>query len=366
MQATLEQSYYESTLGVSTFLATRAKVTRGVESADQSTDEPSKLIETIATKIELLSPIEDEELIRQGESAAGLFIVTKGHCNCFIDSPDEPTGLKLVKVVQVGDHFGELSLLEPGVATRAHVWAGPATRVALLVPSAFEEVCTIEPGFRAALMQSVAKYQHFNFFSTLPLLKSAAVELVQELVGAAKSVTYPASTHLIRAAALSEALYIIRSGTIILRAVPESEPQSPPAPGSKEIALGPSDHFGGEALFEHQSVHDVYCQSECSLFELDLAGLTHLAERYPALLECIQQELRPEYRQGWTTEIDLVALTQDGAADEDSLKQLAEGAAGGVSGEQLSAALSAMTSRMASSLDQVSCGYTRSPTPAHE
>ena len=88
----------------------------------------------------MISPNDGEELIRQGESAAGLFIVFRGHCNCYIDDPAEPTGLRLVKVVHVGDHFGELSLLEPGVVTRAHVHAGQDTHVGLLLPEAFEEV----------------------------------------------------------------------------------------------------------------------------------------------------------------------------------------------------------------------------------
>ena len=37
----------------------------------------------------------------QGENAAGLFIVFQGHCNCYIDSADNASGFKLVKVVKV-------------------------------------------------------------------------------------------------------------------------------------------------------------------------------------------------------------------------------------------------------------------------
>ena len=80
---------------------------------------------------------------------------------------------------QAGDHFGELSLLEPGANPRASVFAGPGTRVGIVGLREFNEVCEIEPGFRTALMNSSQKYQHFNFFATLPLLKMATVELVQ-------------------------------------------------------------------------------------------------------------------------------------------------------------------------------------------
>lgn len=160
LQKSVELNYFESDLAISTFLATRAKLVGGqdpkasfktrelVGGADGSFSEvvltsngQSTLIAAIASKIEMLSPHAGEELIRQGESAAGLFIVLRGHCNCYIDAPEETTGLRLVKVVHVGDHFGELSLLEPGVVTRAHVHAGQDTRVGLLVPDAFEEVC---------------------------------------------------------------------------------------------------------------------------------------------------------------------------------------------------------------------------------
>ena len=34
------------------------------------------------------------------------------------------------------------------------------------------QVCVSQPNFRSVLMQSVQKYQHFNFFVNVPLLKT--------------------------------------------------------------------------------------------------------------------------------------------------------------------------------------------------
>ena len=78
-------------------------------------------------------------------------------------------------------------------------------------------MCWVEPGFRATLMQSVGKYQHFNFFVGLPLLKSVAVELVQELVGMAKETTLSVNAHVVSSGTPSKALYVVRDGTIIMR-----------------------------------------------------------------------------------------------------------------------------------------------------
>ena len=190
-QTAILQSHYESRLAIRTFLATRAKMFTTSSNVEKylspGADAMGRLFEAIAVRMEMQNPAEEEPLIRsvgvatwvergagaqcvpggrgrqrwwrpagsspmgvlrcdwtraawtQGESAAGLFIVVKGFCSCYIDSPGERDGLKLVKVVQVGDHFGELSLLEPGSGARAHVHAGPSTRVALLSPSAFEQ-----------------------------------------------------------------------------------------------------------------------------------------------------------------------------------------------------------------------------------
>ena len=48
-------------------------------------------------------------------------------------------------------------------------------------------------------------------------------------------------------------------------------------------------HFGGEALFEKKSVHDVFALSECMLFEIDLSSLTAIAHRFPMLRNLIKQ-----------------------------------------------------------------------------
>jgi hypothetical protein len=38
-------------------------------------------------------------LIQQGQTAAGLFIVVSGSCNCYINDPLADAGLRLVQVV---------------------------------------------------------------------------------------------------------------------------------------------------------------------------------------------------------------------------------------------------------------------------
>ena len=56
-------------------------------------------------------------------------------------------------LLQVGDHFGELSLLEPGAAPKASVYAGPGTRVGLICPAAFEEVCSADVQCRGVVQR---------------------------------------------------------------------------------------------------------------------------------------------------------------------------------------------------------------------
>ena len=73
---------------------------------------------------EVITCTKRQALITAGCPGQGLFVVRKGECHCEIDITEEDEKVrKCVKVVKPGDHFGELSLLEPEKGTSAHVLA---------------------------------------------------------------------------------------------------------------------------------------------------------------------------------------------------------------------------------------------------
>merc|ERR1740130_2547211 len=115
------------------------------------------------------------ELIKAGSTGQGLFVVRRGECHCEIDiRQGKATTRKCVKVVKPGDHFGELSLLEPEKLTAAHVLAAnKGDEVLRLTPTKFQELALTFPKLRMLIQSRIqgSSYKDFNFFLNMKLLK---------------------------------------------------------------------------------------------------------------------------------------------------------------------------------------------------
>ena len=153
-------------------------------------DAEDDIIEAVG---EALSPIvcaPRQQLIAKGTASAGLFIVRSGECHCLIPDPEDATQLKQVATKLPGQHFGELSLLEPGTPTAAHVVAGEHAEVLLLTPSNYEAISREHAKVKGLLLSRMPSYKEYNLFFHMPLFSAATHDFLYALVKATKRRTY--------------------------------------------------------------------------------------------------------------------------------------------------------------------------------
>ena len=229
-------------------------------------------------------------LIEQGEQASGLFVVLNGKLNCFINERTAENGLKLVASVRNGDHVGDLSLLQTGSITQAHVHAAEHSHVCLLEVKAFDELCTKHPSLRTALLKWVPKYASINFFVTLPLLAGAPIGAVEELVARVKEESHPAGAVLQVLGSPLKEVYFIKEGTVRLEGVGGGQTNGSPSrrqafsdePGTSML-LYASDYFGGGAISDTAAAMEARCETACVVYTLSKANILATAAKFSPL-----------------------------------------------------------------------------------
>lgn len=202
-------------------------------------DVSTELLQELASKLKPMVCSDGQQLIKKGRPSVGLFIVRTGEAHCFIDDPADPTQLKLVKKIGAGGHFGELSLIEPGRETAAHVHAyGKGTEVLLLTPARYEEICSRFADFRQILLASMPAYATFNFFVGCRLLRGMSHELVQAVTKAAKVEMHASGTVVLSRGGALRACFFVQRGRL-RKTVYGSDGTE-----MEDIELGVGDHFG--------------------------------------------------------------------------------------------------------------------------
>ena len=245
LKAAVERSHGHSALSTCLFLVRSDLLKKSL-----STDIPIDLVQELAGKLKPMLCSDGQVLIKKGQPAVGLFLVRKGEAHCFIDDPAEPSQLKLVKKIGAGGHFGELSIIEPGRVTAAHVHAiGPATEVLLLTAVRYEEICSRFADFRQMLLASTPQYASFNFFLTSRLLKGGAShELVQAMSKAASLESFVAGATVLKAGEKPKSVYFVQRGR--LRKVTPAKDDNG---DDDEVELKVGDHFGYDPSEEGSS-----------------------------------------------------------------------------------------------------------------
>jgi len=263
----LEASVYESSYSLRRFLITQSKLFLNATPA---------LVGDAVDHLEPMNCRPGRVLIRQGETAQGLFIVRSGVANCYIDDEESPDGLKLVKVVKPGEHFGELSLLEgEGAITKAHVHAGDSDcRVLLLEPDSFDTLCDLHQEVRGRLLRTAPKYTLITFFVEFPLLKDSPVELAEQLAGAATPGTPVDGVMVQQAGEVPEAFFLLKDGRVRMG----------------ENLYSPEDGFycGGTCVNEEPATEDVVCEGNCTFLKVSKKQMEKVGAKHPEFLELVQ------------------------------------------------------------------------------
>eukprot|EP00966_Prymnesium_polylepis_P190960 4425272-Prymnesium_polylepis.1 len=263
----LERSVSESNYSLRRFLVTQSKLFLNANVA---------LVDDGLAHMQRMNCSPEQVLVKLGEPGQGLFIVTSGVANCYIEDVEAPNGLKLVKVVQSGENFGEVSLLEgDGAVTRAQVHAGHDCRALFLGPDNFDQLCSLHAEFSGRLLRMAPKYYLITFFVELPLLKNAPLELVEQLAASAKQESFADGKLLQKEGKPLEALFFLKEGHV--------------REGSSRFAAEEGFFCGGRCILaDEEAAADVVCEGSCTVFRLSKVELEKLRKAHPSFLEHVQ------------------------------------------------------------------------------
>jgi len=244
-----------------------------------------ELIEAVADAISVIHCVPGQHLIKRGTSAAGLFVVLKGACNCLIPDPEQPKVLKNVATKEPGQHFGELSLLDPGAVTAADVVAADAsTTVLLLTPTSFRNICLTHEKFKGLLLASTPSYREYNFFFHLSAFRDAKHEFLIALVKRVKRITRDAGTTVQSLNDVGQGgAYFVEKGQLMAT-----------APGARPVALNEGSFFGLETLSSDDAaaapLQQVQAGTDVELLHLPREEAQKLMLAFPYLTRVAQTQ----------------------------------------------------------------------------
>lgn len=291
-----------SKLSICAFLSTTTSL---FEEADLA------LVEAVAEGLSVISCEPGQHLIRRGTSAPGLFFVHSGECHCLVPDPEKPEEMKNVATKVPGQHFGELSLLDPSNPTAADVVASNAAVVLLLTPESFKSINRTHESFKVLLLSTMPSYRTYNLFFHMPIFHDAAHEFLLALVKAVHSVKFEADTIVQRMTDPAKGAYFVVEGQLLAT-----------APRSKPLTLRESDLFGFETLVdigdaETRAMQQVQAGTDVDLLCLPREEAMQLVELFPYLRDCAQAR-----------KLSLSQQMDRGGAIDDSLADLSSSLAG--------------------------------------
>lgn len=108
-------------------------------------------VETLLGLLEVREVSAGETLIGEGTVADGLFLVWQGSLNVVQDTPSGETE---IATVVPGAYLGEISMMDPGLAT-ASVQAQQGCIALVLSRARFDHLCATNAGIAAALLQQL-------------------------------------------------------------------------------------------------------------------------------------------------------------------------------------------------------------------
>ena len=269
----LEHDHRRSDFARCSFLSSGAELFAGVEDASLTQHTASVMVSRTFKS--------GEPLITLGTPSAGLFIVMSGRCNCLIPDPADPSRRKQVAVKGQGEHFGELSLLEPGNLTKADVVAGADdVQVVLLTPEGYATITREREEMQQLLLGKSPNYAVYNFFFKLKPFADASHETLQAIQRLSQRQKHPAGAIVQRTDAPCEALCFVFTGQLLAT----TERAAP-------VTLAEGDFFGGEAFTRATARQQVQAGTDVELLMLSAEDAASLAEKYPAVRNALAADV---------------------------------------------------------------------------
>ena len=126
--------------------------------------------------------------------------------------------LKNVATKLPGQHFGELSLLDPGSSTAADVVAAGNATVLLLTPDSFRSICRVHESFKSRLLSSMPAYATYNFFFHMPCFRDAQHDFLLALVKAVQREKFDSGAVVQRMHEQSAGCFFVEKGQLLATA----------------------------------------------------------------------------------------------------------------------------------------------------
>lgn len=147
------------------------------------------------------------DIVKQGEEGDRFFILAAGRAQVIIE---KPSGDQIVDVLQPGDSFGEIALLEQGRRT-ATIRALDDTKVLMITKADFDRLFPEESSIRASLTQLI---RQTKLVADSDALSHLSPRQTRELLAHADSINVQAGTTLIREGEAGDACYLVEEGTL--------------------------------------------------------------------------------------------------------------------------------------------------------
>ncbi len=222
-------------------------------------------------------------VVREGDASDGWYVVESGRARVVRtggDGEEVPLGM-----LEAGDGFGEISLLEGGHRS-ATVRASSELAVLQLDPGVFEALVKSHPEVREQLVLLVRRRQLNDFLRHNPAFGTLPPELLSSLLGSVKPHSLPAQAVLFEEGDPSGAMYLLRSGRLVVRRRIEGE--------VRDLAwLRPGEVVGERAVLgEAPRTATVQAIADSELIEIPAETVRELNARSPTFARLVAQRER--------------------------------------------------------------------------
>lgn len=242
-----------------------------------------------------------EAILRMGETASGLYIITEGTCEVKVPSmategadaaakrPHQADALETVRTLRTGDWFGELSLIN-NQPVSAHVVAYGPCAMQMLSKAAYDSLRQAHPELTMQLKAAVEEMDYQNlspFAMEVPFFKGCPAHLVKAVMKRLEHRSYDPGQHIVQRGAAGKGLFFVSMGECQVRIQNVGKDGQTNTKTARVLKEGA--HFGELSLLEPMGLAqaDVVVTSDgpCVLHVLPKTAYRQVLAEHPSFEE---------------------------------------------------------------------------------
>ena len=258
---------------------------------------PTAVLSDLAGSLSERDYATGDVVIREGDAASELFLITAGTAEAFADSP----GGNIPLLHQgPGDLFGEIAAMEPGLRRQASVVATTPLSLLVLGAEAFRQILSAHPDAHAAFATASRDMRLARFLKMATPFGAVDGAALRTLAGRLQSTHIPVGAEILRQGERGRGACLLRSGRVevVVREDNGSE--------RRICSLGPGALFGeGALLTDAPRSATVRATEPCELLAIHRSDFLEVmvANRQSAgsILELLALRQRPRQRPAITS-----------------------------------------------------------------